>query len=150
MVDIRIILGIERKTQWDVFKYLGVPIFKTNWLPIANKIKSKINTWGSSWLNPAVKVVLIKLVLSSIPIYQCSILLAPKGVISLIDALLRKFLWKGGKQNERKLPMVSWEKVSKPLIGRKIKNPEPGISKFGTWSQNSLEYHHWQGVLVQV
>ena len=129
MADVSRILGIEGKTQWDAFKYLGVPIFKTtmkssNRLPIVDKVKSRINTWGSTWLNHAGKVVLIKVVLSSIPIYYCSILLAPKGIITLIEALLRKFLWKGGKQNEKKLPLVSWEKVSKRLMqgGLQIRN----------------------------
>ena len=67
-------------------------------------------------MNPAMKVVLIKAVLSSIPIYQCSILLAPKGVLGSIESLLKNFLWKGGKQNEKKLSLVSWEKVAKPRM----------------------------------
>ena len=75
-----------------------------------------INTWGATWLNITGKVVLIKAVLSSIPIYQCSILLAPKGVLASIESLLKKFLWKGGKQNEKNLPLVSWDKVAKPLM----------------------------------
>ena len=74
MADISRILGIEGKTHWDDFEYLGVPIFKTalkssSWLPIIDKIKNRISTWGANWLNPAGKVVLIKAVLSSIPIY---------------------------------------------------------------------------------
>jgi hypothetical protein len=93
MTDITRILGIMGKTQWDSFKYLGVPIFKAStksscWAPLVDKIKARISAWGSSWLNPAGKLVLIKSVLSSIPIYQCSILLAPKGIISKIEALL--------------------------------------------------------------
>ena len=89
-----------------------------------DKIKNIINTWGLAWLNPIGKVVLIKAVLSSIPIYQFAILLAPKGIIASIEALLRKFLWKGGMQNEKKLPLVSLEKVSKPLMqgGLEIRN----------------------------
>ena len=129
MVDISRIFGIEGKTQWDAFKYLGVPMFKStpktsNWLPIVDKIKNRINTWGLAWLNPVGKVVLIKAVLSRIPIYQCSILFAPKVIIASIEALLRNFLCKGGKQNEKKLPLVSWNKVSKPLMqgGLQIRN----------------------------
>ena len=60
--------------------------------------------------------MLIKVVLSSIPIYQCSILLALKGSIALIENILRNFLWNGGKQSRKKLPLVSWEKISKPLL----------------------------------
>jgi hypothetical protein len=50
-------------------------------------------------------------VLSSLPIYQCSVLLAPKTITKLIDALLRKFLWEGGKNCARKLHLINWSKV---------------------------------------
>ena len=97
MADISKIMGIEGKTNWESFKYLGVPIFKASpksspWLQIIDKIKSRISTWGESWLNPAGKVVLIKVVLTSIPIYQCSILLAPKRILVNINSLLNNFL----------------------------------------------------------
>lgn len=26
-----------------------------------------------------------------------------------------RFFWKGGKQNEKKIPLISWETISKPL-----------------------------------
>ena len=53
MLDISRILGIEGKTHWEAFKYLGIPIFKaspksTNWLPIVDKIKARVNSWGTS------------------------------------------------------------------------------------------------------
>ena len=65
-------------------------------------------------MSPASKVILIKSVLSSILIYQSSILLAPKSILHSIESLLKKFLWKGGKQNENKLHLVNWETASKP------------------------------------
>ena len=168
MADINRILGIEVKTQWDAFKYLGVPIFKatlktSNWFPIVQKIKNRINTWGSDWLNPAGKVVLIKAVLSRIPIYQCSILLAPKEIIASIEALLRKFLSKGGKQVEKKLPLVSWNKVSKPMMqgGLQIKNPASQNLAMGakilwnivsgklTWCKTALRKKYFTGSHVR-
>ena len=102
--------------------YLRVPIFKacpkpSNWIPIVDKIKARVNSWGASWLNPAGKVFLIKALLSIIPIYQCSILLAPKGIISLIEKTCRSFLWNGGKQTRKKLSLVSWGGISMPLLG---------------------------------
>jgi hypothetical protein len=65
---------------------MGVPIFKTkplasNWNPLIEKLKNKINSWGARWLNLTGKVVLIKAVLASIPIYQSSLLLAPVTII---------------------------------------------------------------------
>jgi hypothetical protein len=121
MTDITRILRIMGKTQWDSFKYLGVPIFKAStksscWAPLVDKFQAKISAWGSSWLNPIGKLVLLKSVLSSILIYQCSILLTPKGIISKIEALLCHFLWKGGKNNDKNLPLVSWGKIYGPLL----------------------------------
>ena len=47
-------------------------------------------------------------------IYQASILLAPKAIINQLDVLLRRFLWEGGKNGEKKIHLVSWEKVKVP------------------------------------
>jgi hypothetical protein len=94
--------------QLGCFKYLGVPIFKakpkaSDWNLLIDKLKNKINSWGTSWLNLAEKVVLIKEVLESILIYQSSLLLAPISMIQKIKALFRRFLWEGGKQSEEKI-----------------------------------------------
>ena len=59
-------------------------------------------------------MVLINSVLTSLPIYQCSVLLAPKTITNKIEELLRRFLWEGGRNNEKKLHLVSWDKIKKP------------------------------------
>jgi hypothetical protein len=120
MLEISRVLGMESFTNWDSFKYLGVPIFRTKpkasqWLPLIDKLKERINSWGAKWLNLVGKVVLIKAVLASILIYQSSLLLAPATMIQKIDALFRRFLWEGGKKNGRKLHLISWVKVAKPI-----------------------------------
>ena len=43
-------------------------------------------------------------------------MLAPSGVIRKMESLIKKFFWKGGKQNMNKLPLVSWDKVTKPIL----------------------------------
>jgi len=112
--------GMEGCTIWDTLKYLGVPIFKSNprtlhWNLLIDKLKNKINSWGASWLNIAGKVVIIKAIPANISIYQSSLLLAPSTIIQKIEAMLRIFLWEGGKQSGRKLHLISWEKISKPI-----------------------------------
>ena len=32
-----------------------------------------------------------------------------------MEETIRKKIWKGGKQNEKKIPLVNWESISKPL-----------------------------------
>ena len=112
---------MEGSTTWDSFKYLGIPIFKVaprvaHWLPLLDKLKLWIHAWGATWLNLEWKVVLLKSVLTSLPIYQNSILLAPKSITIKIDTLLRRFLWEGRRKNERKLHLVSWDKIKKPSL----------------------------------
>ena len=85
-------------------------------MPLLDKVKAIIQVWGANWLNIAGKVVLMKSVLISLPIYQNSMLLAPKTFISKLDGLLRRFLWEWGKQNEINLHLVNWDKVEKPLL----------------------------------
>jgi len=73
-------------TTWNYFKYPGMPIFLNSygssaWLEIIGKISARIQNWGVRWLNPTRKIVLIKSVISSLSIFQCSGLLAPKGIL---------------------------------------------------------------------
>ena len=90
MTEISRILGIKGVTIQESCKYLGVLLFKinpktTDWNPLIEKIKKKILAWGVVWLNLAGKMVLIKSVLNSYPMYQCSMMLAPNGNLTKIE-----------------------------------------------------------------
>jgi len=66
--------GFATSSSWSSFKYLGLPVFQKralsrDWLPLLEKFKFKIHSWGFNWLNLAGKIVLIKVVLNSLPIY---------------------------------------------------------------------------------
>jgi hypothetical protein len=67
------------------------------WQVILHKIKEKFEIWGAFWLNPAGRLVLVKYVLSSLPIFQFSSLLAPVGIKKYLAEEIHKFLWQGGK-----------------------------------------------------
>ena len=121
LTDIARLLEMEGSRTWDSFKYLGIPIFKSkpkvaHWTPLLDKLKLKIQAWGASWLNNVGKVILMKYVLTSLPLYQHSILLAPKTFISKMDGLLRRFLWEGGENNDRRLHLVNWDTLKMPLL----------------------------------
>ena len=103
---------MEGMIDWDNFIYLGIPICKNKvkpakWEPILDKIKVKIQRWSANWLNLAGKTILIKVVLNSMPIYHSSILLAPGSVIPKLEGLLKKFIWEGGKGNDKKFHLMS-------------------------------------------
>jgi hypothetical protein len=67
-------LGFLSVESWTSFKYPGIPISLRNptsqiWQDILLKIGKQIQQWGAIWLNPMIKIVLIKYVLPSLPLY---------------------------------------------------------------------------------
>jgi hypothetical protein len=110
--QITIIFGFPIITTWNYFKYLGMPIFlssygSSTWQEVIGKISARIQNWGGHWLNPTRKIVLIKSALSSLSIFQCLGLLAPKGVLETISKALRNFLWVGGKTITKKFHLLN-------------------------------------------
>lgn len=93
--------------KWTSFCFLGIPISlkatsSQEWLHITEKINLKFIQWGTQWLNPVGRVILIKAILLTLSLYQCSALLAPRGIVNQISMKIRKFLWQGGKFNHKK------------------------------------------------
>jgi hypothetical protein len=84
------------------FLYLGLPIGGdarrlSFWDPVVNKIRSQLSGWKSRFLSYGGRLVLLKSVLTSLPIYALSFFIAPSGIISSIESLLNEFFWGGGK-----------------------------------------------------
>lgn len=89
-------LGFLGYDKWEKIKYLGLPLTlgpspPSLWTEVISKIKAKIAYWRGQWLTKAGKMVLIKAVLSALPIFQSSLLLAPKSTTEQISKLLRDF-----------------------------------------------------------
>lgn len=106
------ILGFKVVRDWKDLNYLGVPIFLRRvapyaWKRVLDKIKSKIVNWGGIWLNNMGRTILVKLVLSAIPLYQLSILHALKYVIHKLGIDISKFLWEGRKKDNKKFHLVN-------------------------------------------
>eukprot|EP00253_Pinus_taeda_P005523 PITA_05523 len=121
IISISRCLGFAASSEWTSFKYLGLPIFlkraySRDWMPLVEKFKSKPQAWGVNWLNLAGKTVLIKVVLSNLPLFQFSVLLAPKGILQKMEQYIRSFFWKWGKHNETRFQLVKWETVLKPKM----------------------------------
>ena len=79
-------------------------------------------------LTKAGKLVLIKFVLSALPIFQSSLLLPPKSIMSHISKLLWDFLWNGGKGNQTKLHLVSWDILKIPIMEGGLQIRDPGLA----------------------
>lgn len=105
--------------QRDVLpsKYLGVPLTikplqKSIWEPVINKMQDKIRKWTIMSLNLAGRLVLIKVVLQSIPVFMLPVLPAPKGMLHQFRNIQRDFLWGKGEQ-KKKWAFVAWDKIRK-------------------------------------
>ena len=97
IVNISQILDFVGYDTWDKIKYLSLPLTlgqnnPSLWLEIISKIKAKIASWGGQWLMKAGNLIMIESILSSLPIYQSSLLLAPKTIMDQISKLIRDFL----------------------------------------------------------
>jgi hypothetical protein len=111
-----------------------MPIFlnsygSTAWKELIEKIISRIQSWGGHWLNLAWKSMLLKLVLSSHFVFQCSGLLSPKGILEKISRVLWSFLWARGKTNTKKFHLLNWKQVFQPLNKGELSIMDPILMK---------------------
>jgi len=73
-------------------KYLGAPLMSStlkhsSWKQLLEKLEARLFLWTNRTLNMASRIVLIKVVLHSMPLYLFSILAAPKWVLKEIKNL---------------------------------------------------------------
>ncbi|KAE8687812.1 Beta-adaptin-like protein A [Hibiscus syriacus] len=99
--------------------YLGLPIgAKKNsevlWEPILQNFNNKLAGWKASTLSMAGRLVLIKSVLSSLPIFFLSIFKMLLKVKQKVNTLMSNFLW-GESSSKNRNHWVSWQAVCKPL-----------------------------------
>ena len=95
----------------------------------------------------------------SIPIYQNTILLAPVSILKKMEALLKKFLWEGGKGNLHRIHLISWNKLKMPykeggMQVRDLANQNLAmgaktlwnlIAGKDSWSSKALRRKYFQG-----
>lgn len=110
--------------------YLGLPLgarYKSKhvWDPVIVRFEKRLSVWMKIHLSKGGRLVLIKSVLSGLPTYYFSLLLAPKSVILLLEKKMRDFLWSKA-DGSRGMHWVSWDQVQLPFChgGLGIKNLE--------------------------
>ncbi|KAJ4773869.1 RNA-directed DNA polymerase (reverse transcriptase)-related family protein [Rhynchospora pubera] len=96
-------------------KYLGALLTKNNSarrmsLLLLERLKAKLTGWRSDMLSHAGRLVLVKAVLLSIPVFFMSVEIIPKGIIKQMESLIAKFFWRKTDQS-RYLSLVSWARI---------------------------------------
>ncbi|KAK3220120.1 hypothetical protein Dsin_014090 [Dipteronia sinensis] len=136
--------------------YLGLPLgarpgLKAFWNPVVKKVEDQLALWKRRFLSKEGRLVLIKLVLSSIATYYMSVFKMPVGVAQKIEKLQRNFLCRDGIE-KRKLHAVDWISVCKSKakgglgIGRMIDKNEGLLAKW-VWRFGREESPLWKKVL---
>lgn len=78
-----------------------------------SSFSKRLSSWTFRALNLPNRLILLKVVLQALPIYTFSALAAPKFVLTTIKSLQRNFIWQG-LNKEKKIALVSWEKLCRP------------------------------------
>eukprot|EP00253_Pinus_taeda_P024119 PITA_24119 len=132
---ISLILDIPVQRNWSFFSHLGLPLTKeTVKAEICAKhierMRGLLQSWGVSWLNLVGRVILIKAILSALPIYQYAVIMAPASIHKHMEIILRSFLWQGGKQETKKFSLVKWDQVTLPYEKGGLSIKIPSLSKW--------------------
>eukprot|EP00253_Pinus_taeda_P020881 PITA_20881 len=119
-------------------KYLGAPLMLSalkhaSWRSLLDKLEARLSSWTFRSLNIASRLILIKSVLQTMPLYLFSILAAPKWVLKGIHNLQRNFLW-GSSGLNRKWALVKWSDVCQQKFngGLGLRDPLHSNNTMGT------------------
>ena len=102
-------------------RYLGVPLVDRrlriqDWQPVFEKVETRLGGWRACLLSRGGRLILLKAVLSAIPIYYMSIFTMPVGVRRRLEKIMRSFLWRGPQPDEaRGTALVAWSTVCRHI-----------------------------------
>jgi len=146
---------MQCKTGSIPFVYLGIPIDGDCrrlrfWYPLLERNNLRLSSYKSKNLSFRGRLVLLKFVMSSLPVYFLSFLKAPTGIISSIEYILIFFF--GGEGDLRKISWVNWDSVSRSKEdgGLGVKRLRQfNLSLLGKWCWRSMvdKYGLWYSVL---
>lgn len=107
-LKIKKIIGYEIGSLPD--SYLGLPMGLSPpnnfWNSLIEKIHSKLEGWKGSLLNQVGKVVVLKSILQSVPLYALSLFKIPRKYALAIEKIQKTFLWTS-MENKKRLPLIA-------------------------------------------
>lgn len=109
--------GFESKNL--PFYYLGAPIAKGEkkielLAPLLDKIRNKLKGWNLKMISQRGRWVLIRSVISSLPVYLLQVCNPPLTVLKMIESLISKFFW-GSSTTGKKIHWSKWSPLCLPI-----------------------------------
>jgi hypothetical protein len=100
-------------------RYLGLPLSvrklsKNDFMLLIDKITDYLPRWKAALMHPAGHAMLIKVVLTTVPIHHFIAVQCPKWVHKAINKIIRGFLWKEHKDVKGGHCIVGWQRVCCP------------------------------------
>jgi len=123
--------------------YLGLPIGGNSrklsfWQPVVDRIKAHLSLWSNKFLSFGGRLVLLKSVLSSLPVYFLSFIKAPAGIISSIESMFKRFFWVGGEEH-RKIAWINWDTICSNMEDGGL-----GVRRMGVFNFSLLGKWCWR------
>lgn len=84
-----------------------------DWLWLIERIEHRIGVWCYRSLSLGGRLILIKSVIESMPVYWMTLHKIPKAVLNHIRKLAVSFLW-SGNHSEEKIHLVKWSIIARP------------------------------------
>jgi len=114
----------------DGLKYLGYKLKPTgykiaNWTWLIAKLEKRLSLWYFKYLSWVGRLTVIKSVLEATPVYWMSLAWIPRGILTRIQALCCRILWRGS-QSGRIFSWVKWDALILP-------------KKWGGWGLKKLD-----------
>jgi len=77
------------------------------WKTVIDRIVARLLSWNNKFLSFGGLLILLKSVMSSLPVYFLSFFKAPVGIIFSIESIFNFFFGGGGNEDLRK---ITWQK----------------------------------------
>jgi hypothetical protein len=112
-------IGCQIGQPGQVFKYRGTPIginlsTDAELEFLLDKVWKKLRHWSHKMLSMTGRTVYIKHILRSVPVYNLMVFDYTQTGLRALESISCKFLWGASEDGGDKLPLVAWERLTRP------------------------------------
>ncbi|KAJ1689817.1 hypothetical protein LUZ63_013972 [Rhynchospora breviuscula] len=99
--------------------YLGLPLSirrprKIHFQPLISAFQRKLNGWKARFLSLGGRLILVKSVLTALPLHYMQVLKLPPWLLKHLEGIRRRFFWKGKDKCLGGHCLVNWSKCCLP------------------------------------